>query len=112
MNNKGYTFVELLVCILIFSVLLLIVVTTLFDNRPQTQKRAYSNAKEFVATYNIDAERITCMGTTDTDGYGTCAVTLRNGKRMMLQCPATFVDVVVFKTTMCTEMFQDIQVTQ
>lgn len=112
MNTKGFTLIEVLIVLAIVMILAGLVSNTVVNNKGATADRAKKNADLFVANNNMDAMRTSCAGDSNQDGYGTCTVVLRDGKRIQLQCPTDFFDVKFFNATECKEVFQDMQFAQ
>lgn len=66
--------------------------------RVLSEKRAEKNARLFVEKNKINVKRLTCAGDTVDpkykvrDGYGSCALVTKEGEKIMLQCPADFLE--------------------
>jgi hypothetical protein len=68
------------------------------NTRVFSEKRAKKNADSFVKQNNIAVKRLTCAGDSVDpkykvrDGYGTCALVTETEEKIMLQCPANFLE--------------------
>ena len=109
MNNKGFTLIELMIVLFIIGIISGIVSNSVLNNRSATEKRAYANAQLFLQSNGLGNSTLNCAGDSQQDGYGTCVVSLENGKRLMLQCPTDYFDVTFFGATGCKEVFNDLQ---
>lgn len=81
-----------------------------------SERRATKNAKLFAKKNNIIVKRLTCAGDSIDpkykvrDGYGTCALVTNTGEKIMLQCPADFLDNIMGSKN-CKEQFITLNIT-
>lgn len=109
MKKNGFGLIENLGLIAVLAGAAFILALVFLNNRGYTEERAYQFAKSFVEQNQLDVARMTCAGDSNNDGYGSCAVTLKNDERIMLQCPTDFFAVRVFGASSCKEVFNDTQ---
>lgn len=103
----GFTIIELMIAIALVGMVGAILTSAVLNNRGATEKRAYIAAQQFIDDNNLDVERRTCAGDSDDDGYGSCALTLRDQRRIRLECPTGFFATSLFGATSCKEIFFD-----
>ena len=107
----------LITVVIILSIGLLLYVTNEVANtRIFSEKRAKKNASLFVKEHNIKVKRLTCAGDTVDpkykvrDGYGSCALVTEENEKIMLQCPADFLENLVGAKS-CKEYFITLNLT-
>ena len=90
---KGFTLIELMIVIAIISILGAVVSGGIFNNLGKTEARAYQNVEKFMSNNGITMEQVkrrTCAGDSDGDGYGSCAIVMKDGEKINLNCPASW----------------------
>jgi prepilin-type N-terminal cleavage/methylation domain-containing protein len=102
-NKNGFSLVELMIVVAVIGIAISIGFGTFINNRGATEKRAYEGAQSFIAENNINADRMTCAGDSDRDGYGTCVIHPNDGKIIVLKCPTDYFQVNWFNATSCKE---------
>lgn len=110
--SKGFTLVELIICIAIVSILATAALGPGCNNRKATEDRAYVAAEKFVAKNKMSVKRLTCAGDSDNDGYGSCTMVTSEGEKIMLKCPTDYFDVNLWGAEDCKEQFTNIQVSE
>lgn len=89
---------------------LIFIVNSAMNVRVLSEKRAKKNAVLFVTENKIDVKRLTCAGDTidpkykTRDGYGSCALATLQGEKIMLQCPADWIQTLMGAKG-CKELF-------
>lgn len=109
-NNHGrVTLVELIICLAIIMIISMLGSSIFLNNMAATQKRAEKNLSLYIEKNNIKYTRAGCSGNSNGDRYATCIIKTDDGEKIMLQCVSNFMDVKVFGSTACKEIFSPIQ---
>lgn len=104
MNKSGFTFIEIVVVLLMFFMISGTFLVVTLNNMGATEQRARKNASLWVAENNISIERFSCAGDSDQDGYGSCSIKTKTGEMVYLSCPASFGSVNIFGAKGCKEV--------
>lgn len=103
--QKGFTLIELMVVCVIALIIFSVFSNGILNNRGSTESRAKENAQLFIKENNLEVTRLNCAGDSDNDGYGSCTVVVKDGEKIMLECPAGFFQTNLFGATGCKEVF-------
>jgi hypothetical protein len=112
--KNGTTLVEFMIIIAVVGIIAILtggeIVNKWVNNRSATEVRAAEGAGKYISKNGLQVQRFSCAGDSNGDGYGTCNLVLKDGEKIIINCPTDYLDVELWGAEGCKEVFQNFNI--